>query len=47
MRGIRHRGDDDVARSLGDAALAGGPIAVAIAAGAFFLARFTRLLRRR
>ncbi len=38
---------DDVARSLGDSVVAGGPTAVVIAAGAFLLARLARLLRRR
>ena len=36
----------DVIRSLGDSAVAGGPLAVAIAASAFLLARFARRLRR-
>ncbi len=38
--------NDDVVRSLGDSVVAGGPIAVAIAAGAFLIARLARLLRR-
>ncbi len=38
--------NEGVVRSLGDSALAGGPIAVAIAAGAFLIARLARLLRR-
>ena len=46
MTGKAQRGDGDVRRSLGDAFVAGGPIAVAIAAGAFLAARLTRALRR-
>jgi hypothetical protein len=36
----------DVIRSLGDSAVAGGPLAVAIAAGALLLARLAHRLRR-
>ena len=46
MTGKAHRGDGDVGRSLGDAFVAGGPIAVAIAAGAFLVARLARVFRR-
>jgi hypothetical protein len=41
-----HQRDDDVTRSLSDSVVAGGPIALAIAAAAFVIARLARLIRR-
>jgi cation transporter-like permease len=46
MTGKAHERHDDVLRNLGDSVVAGGPIALAIAAGAFLMAKLARLLRR-
>jgi hypothetical protein len=41
------RSQQDVARALGDSALAGGVAGFVVAAAAFLAARFARALRRR